>query len=146
RLESLLLLGRLARDVGHDHDAERHFHAALDLAPQCQPALEALEEIYAAAGRDADLAEILKRRMTGERDADRLLELGLRPAALLEGRLGRRREAITALQKVLALHPLHAGALARLATLAQAEGLHAERALALERLAELRETAPPAAE
>src|SRR5262249_9835273 len=54
--------------------------------------------------------------------------------------------AIAALRQVLALHPWHGGALVKLATLAREEDAHADLAVALERLAEMVETAPPAAE
>src|SRR5262249_32978681 len=115
RLEARLALGQLARELGQDHDAERHLRAALELEPTCEPALAALEELYPAVGRDADVADILDRRLAACRKPDRLLELGLRRAALLADRLGRRREAIAALRQVLALSPWHGGALAKLA-------------------------------
>jgi tetratricopeptide (TPR) repeat protein len=146
RLESHLALGRLARELGHDRDAERHLRGALELDPASEDALEGLEEIYAAEGRDADLADVLAHRLAIERRPDRLLDLGLRRAALLADRLGRRRDAIAALRQVLALHPWHGGALVKLAALGREEGAHADLAVALERLAEMVETAPPATE
>ena len=80
-------------------------------------ALEALDRLYAAGGKNEDLAEVLERRLEVETEASYQLEIAMRLGELTEQSLGQPERAIEAYRRALALEPRLGDALAALARL-----------------------------
>lgn len=80
-------------------------------------ALEALDRLYLGSKQWRELADVLRRRIEIEDDAELRVELGVRLGDLAQAELDRPEEAISALSKVLEDHPSHPGAVASLGRL-----------------------------
>jgi tetratricopeptide (TPR) repeat protein len=119
---------RLNRDVLEDAPAAiAAFEAALDLGLD-PPALRALEQLYAEAGRDEDLVALYERQVA-ERPANEA-DLHVKLADVARERLRDLPRAFERLESALELEPEHPGAVASLERLLDGAGDPDERARA----------------
>lgn len=109
---------RLNRDVLSDRAAAIvAFESVLDLGLD-PPAVKALEQLYAEAGRDEDLVSLYERQVA-ERPGNEA-DLHVKLADVARGRLRDLPRAFDRLEAALALEPEHAGAVASLEQLLDA--------------------------
>lgn len=120
--------------VDRPDDAVEQYRAVLVDDPTNEEAVVALGELFEAAGRHAELLEILERRLEAELDPERRKALAYERARLLEGELEDTPKAIDAYADLLAdFGDGEAEALAALDRLYQQEGRWAALAELLER-------------
>jgi tetratricopeptide (TPR) repeat protein len=104
--EILAQLGETHEEVlGEDREAVLAFRKALDIDPEHPKALKALDRLYRRQERWADLVPILERRVAGESDGEKLLELKLGLAEVFEDRIGRADAAIKWFREALDMAP-----------------------------------------
>jgi tetratricopeptide (TPR) repeat protein len=139
-----LAVGELAeRELGDPGRAARAYEKARALdAGAAAAALPALERLHAAAGRHAELAEVLEERARSAQGPERAALL-FRLGRLQEEELGQSGEALCAYEAARACDPGHREALLALARLDEAAG---RRASLCERLSALRASEPEPAE
>ncbi len=92
------------------------------VAPAHVPALRALGRLHARAARWSDLAEMFRAEADVTDDPRAAADLAMRVGEILERHLGRSEDAAAAYRGVLALEPLHFGAMDALARLYRATG------------------------
>ncbi|MFT5430295.1 MAG: tetratricopeptide (TPR) repeat protein [Myxococcota bacterium] len=136
--------------------AERNYLDILEISPNHETTIDALEALYGATDQPAKLLDILRKKEQLATDDETRIGFRFQTAALLADRLERVEEAIDDMREVLGMSPGHADALARLDSLymrtEQWMELHDvlltrienaadddERAMLLMRLGELRE-------
>ncbi len=103
---------RLNRDVLEDPAAAaRAYEAVLDLGLD-PPALRALEQLYAEAGRDEDLVALYERQVAEHPEGE--ADLHVKLADVARGRLRDLPRAFDRLEAALELEPEHPGAVASL--------------------------------
>ncbi|RMG99750.1 MAG: tetratricopeptide repeat protein [Deltaproteobacteria bacterium] len=106
----------------HDYDAAvEAYRGVLEIDPDNAEALAALDRIYEATGRSAELAEILGRRIQLTVDPEQLIDLYMRLGQTYERDLGSPEQAISAYKQVLEQDPGNRPALERLEELFLAE-------------------------
>ena len=106
--------------------------AILDEQPEDVPALDSLARLYEAAGRPADLLEVLERRLALAASVEERVALLGRIAALLEHQLSRPSEALDRFREVLVDEPDNAAARAGLERMLTDEDLRLRAAEVLE--------------
>lgn len=122
--EYLRRLARLAQDpLEQKARARRAWEDLLEILPSAGEALEALTGLYRDFEDYAALVEILARRVALAATPEAAAELALERASLIEVQLGDERQAIAALEQLIAeVDPRHAEAHARLRALAERRG------------------------
>ncbi len=99
-------VAQLNLEQGDPASAADHYRRALDQAPEDERLLESLAQSLAAAGRDAELAEVLERRAAAlEGDPQRQAELLVQLGALHEERLDDLAAARDAYERARRAHP-----------------------------------------
>lgn len=109
---------RLANEAAAFSWAARGF----ELAPERADVIEELEAAAASANKFADLSDLLSKRLAETDQADEVLRLRRRLAALAGERLGRSDEAIAQLKQILEDNPQDAEAIDVLDGLYRSEG------------------------
>ncbi|HEX2573887.1 MAG TPA: tetratricopeptide repeat protein [Polyangia bacterium] len=134
------------KQLTHQDAAARAWHRVDDADPKDLEAPRALQRIYQARGRFADLAAAIERELTrlqairedaeesNTADEQRLLELWLRLGDIRHRHLSRPEQAAEAYERALEIDAMHAQALAALAELYQT----LRRTADLERVLDLR--------
>ncbi|MBX3180989.1 MAG: tetratricopeptide repeat protein [Polyangiaceae bacterium] len=114
RLAALHVIASLKRGpLGRSSEAIQTYVEALDVEPNDVPALEALTELYQAAERWDELAELYLRRAESEPGASGA-GYRLKLAELCQTRLSDTPRAIEQLQEIVMNDPAHSGAIAAL--------------------------------
>jgi tetratricopeptide (TPR) repeat protein len=93
--------------VGDLNAAAGHFIDALEISTHHAEAMSGLVRIYTEMSSYEDLIEILRYELEGPVDNDRRVEIHMRLAELLEMGLGDLDGAVTSLESILDLRPLH---------------------------------------
>ncbi len=123
RFDTALRLAVITDDrLGDAEGAEAAYLEALGVEPGAVRALEALDRMYVAQGRWADLSIILGRLREVVYDQPALVSLTFRHAELKRDRLDDHEGAIAAFNDVLEVDPTHARSLAALVELYTAAG------------------------
>lgn len=91
--------------------AEDAYLRVLEMEPQDEQALAALDRIYTAGQRWPELAEVLRREIELSYDEDKVISLSYRLGVLCEQQLGDLDSAVDTYQSILNLRPLHPEAL-----------------------------------
>ncbi|WAS89918.1 tetratricopeptide repeat protein [Nannocystis punicea] len=134
RLELLDKLATIARErLGEPLEAQRFFRQILDLDPANKVAHAALEEIYTATSRWADLAGVFLTRLSVTKENNVRLPLLRRVGALQEHKVGDLDAAIETYREILGLAAGDNEALDALTRLYRARGRWAELAEVLQR-------------
>src|SRR5262249_47330119 len=120
------------RELGVAAEAIDSYLAILDELPDDLQALHALGRLYEAAGRWADLREVLIRELTLCEDQPARLALMHRLATLAEDKLGRLEVAVERWQDILALEPADGKAIAGMERALADEGRKLKAAEVLE--------------
>ncbi len=95
-------------------DAEMAYLQALELAPDHQQGLQALDRIYAEQARWEDLAGVLERRIESTYDEFEVVELSYRLAQVFQNQLGNFEGAVQTYEEMLRIQPDHEMALQNL--------------------------------
>ncbi|TXD34578.1 tetratricopeptide repeat protein [Lujinxingia vulgaris] len=95
-------------------DAEMAYLKVLELDPTHAEALAALDRIYLAQARWADLAGVLERRVEGTYDELEVVELNFRLAQVFAEQLTDYDQAVSTYERILSIQPDHEQALANL--------------------------------
>jgi tetratricopeptide (TPR) repeat protein len=136
RREVLEELARLEEhQIGDAESAAAHYRAILELFPDDADALAALDRLATAAGRHAELADVLRRRREIVREPSQRGELTYRLGQLLVGPLDDVDGAVQAFAEVLQLTPGHGLAMVALEQILEKD-LPDERRAEVERLLE----------
>ncbi len=115
RRHYLLLLGELcAEALARPNDAISAYEQALNLVPSDPAASSALERLYVAQGRHADLADLWERRLGFAEDLDEAVGLRFQLAKLYETELSDADRAVENYRAALGGDPQHAGSIAAL--------------------------------
>jgi tetratricopeptide (TPR) repeat protein len=112
--------------LGDREGAIRAYEKATEENDRDDIALEALDRLYAQAGEEEKLADVLRRRVDIEADPATRVELGMRLGTLLEAQLGRPEAAIDAFVRVLDDEAQHPGAIEALARLYERQAMWPE--------------------
>ncbi|HEX7477876.1 MAG TPA: tetratricopeptide repeat protein [Polyangiales bacterium] len=99
--------------------AASRYRELAKLEPESREVWSALDRLAQAAGRNAELAEILQTRRSVEEERAMRIELGSRLAALLLDELAQPQRAVEVLTEVIELDPEHGPSLAALEKLAE---------------------------
>src|SRR5207253_9840063 len=91
-------------------EAIQTYRDLIDAAPEDDPALDALTELYLETKKNDDLAELYERRAETNSDPNRAAGFRLLLAKLLGGELGNRDRAFEQLETIVIAMPSHAGA------------------------------------
>ncbi len=122
--ERYVVLGELARleevTLGDAETAASRYRAILDIDATDSDALGSLDRLATAAGRYAELADVLRRRADVARDVGQRTEFLFRLGQTYAGPLADPRAAVDALAEVLAAAPGHGPAVVALEQLAGA--------------------------
>jgi tetratricopeptide (TPR) repeat protein len=122
KIAYLFRIGALYEDrLDEPGAAVAAYERVLRVAPDHRAALHALQRAAATAGEHEKALHALQREAKLLAPAPRAADLAYRAAELLADRLGNPRAAIAALEQVLAEHPRHAPATARLRALYRSE-------------------------
>jgi len=113
--------GELALQLDERGSALTFFRAALDSVDDHQPSIETLERMLREDQGDADLLELLRKRLLYANDRARQVVLRLEIASLL-ARMGKKSDALAELEQLLARWPRHLPALHAAESLATALG------------------------
>jgi tetratricopeptide (TPR) repeat protein len=136
RREVLIELARLEeQQLGDAEGAAARYRAILELVPDDAEALAALDRLATAAGRHAELADVLRRRRDVVREPSQRGELVYRLGQLLAGPLDDLEGAVQAFGEVLQLTPGHGLTVVALEQLAERD-LPKKRRAEVERLLE----------
>lgn len=107
-------IAKLQRELGRDAEAMSALRDLLDVAPDDEAALDTLTELYKAAGRDVDLADLYERRAEMHHAPEAAAVYRLELARLLASREGDRDRALEQLQLIVEALPHHAEAVAEI--------------------------------
>jgi tetratricopeptide (TPR) repeat protein len=118
-LDARLVLARIDQAQGDDAAAEKEYQLVLAVEPDRAEALAGLDELYARAGRHADRAEILRRRISAR--AGDPLRLAIALAQLEADTLGDLARARQTYQQALTIAPDEPEALRGLARIAEGD-------------------------
>jgi len=120
--------GGLAVELSRSEDAIVAYERALELAPQNQDVVQALQALYETTERWVDLRELLERRLSqvARGTAPELIGIHERMARLEIEELGNRYQALSHLREILSREQDHGGAIA------MAEGLLSDPETAVE--------------
>ena len=108
------LAGLLDEGLDRTDEAVKTWRQVLDLEADHAAALDALERIYHATNRPAELAEVLERKRVGAAAGPDRLALTFRLGQLFAGPLDQEVKAIAAFREVLQADPGHAEAVVAL--------------------------------
>ncbi|MBM4373516.1 MAG: tetratricopeptide repeat protein [Deltaproteobacteria bacterium] len=108
------VIASLQRDLGRDDDAMSALRDLLDFAPEDDAALDTLTELYKAAGKHDDLAELYERRAEMHHAPEAAAVYRLELARLFAGRPADRDRALEQLQLIVESLPDHSEAVAEL--------------------------------
>jgi tetratricopeptide (TPR) repeat protein len=133
-------MGRALASLGRNEEAIAAFKATLDRDPRHRKALESLCQLYEQAGPSDDLANVLRRLIPLQDDANAIKGVRLRLAEVLAA-LGRREEAVEAARRALDVEPHKPEELARAEELFRSLSATADLIRAMETRAELSRSA-----
>ena len=122
------VIAKLQRQLGRDADAIQSLRDLIDIAPDDDVALDNLTELYRAADRNEDLAELYDRRAEGSRVPELAAGYRLELARLLARPGCDRERALDQLEQIVDVLPGHAGATEELEKFLDDEALK-ERAI-----------------
>ncbi|HEX2574271.1 MAG TPA: tetratricopeptide repeat protein [Polyangia bacterium] len=133
RYQYVTFSARLCRhELGRPEEAISYYEQILQLYPADEEATQALDELYTDAGRNADLADLLERRLGFTEDVEHAVLLHFRLGGLYGGELGDNQRALEHYRSALDGDADHPGAIAALERLLDDPVLRVEAAELLE--------------